>query len=114
MCLDIPPGMDPKPFGLVPRRYREDAVQEAWVGYLEALRAHDSEGDARRAGLRRMKAYAMREYKIERHQIAEPRAGEGHDDSTAMTFGQRRKSTKFLQGKWQEHATKPTKSERRD
>jgi len=71
MNMELPPGMEREPFGQVPERYREDAVQEAWVGYLEALRADGDEVEARKAGIRKMKAYAMREYKIERHQVAE-------------------------------------------
>ena len=35
---EMPPGILPKLFRLVPARHRDDAAQEAWVAYLEAKR----------------------------------------------------------------------------
>ena len=34
--MQCPPGLSPKQVSLIPRADREDALQEAWVAYLEA------------------------------------------------------------------------------
>jgi len=33
--MNYPPGTDASTFARIPRRHREDAIQEAWVAHLE-------------------------------------------------------------------------------
>lgn len=52
----LPPGVDEKILYGIPERHKEDAVQEAWVGYLEAAKSnHDPIVAAKRAAKRYVK-----------------------------------------------------------
>ena len=89
--------MEAGQFEQIRPRHREDAVQEAWVGYLESLR--DFPGDEKRArevAWRRAHAYRVREWRRERHQVAESQTTKPQDDSTPMGLGKRRGSTRGL------------------
>ena len=58
MLPELPPGLDSRHILRVPKRHREDAIQEAWLAHVEG-----------RDPLRAIWRYAKQEYRHERRQI---------------------------------------------
>lgn len=97
MDIRLPPGMEAAQFGQMSARYREDAIQEGWVAYLQALRDHPCDIEAaQQAAWRAAHAYCKREYRRERHQVAASQIDDDHQGSTSLGLGKRRNSTQGL------------------
>ena len=58
MDVPLPPGTTKKTFELIPARHREDAIQEAWLAYLQGKRPK-----------RAAEKYAINELRRERRHI---------------------------------------------
>ena len=64
--MDLPPTVSEDLLLKLPRRHREDAAQEAWLGYLRAERDGD---DPVAAGEQAIVAYGRQERKHDRRQV---------------------------------------------
>jgi len=83
----LPPGLTDDDIGRIPAEHREDAIQEAWVAYLEAQRSGEDGFDARRAVWR----YVQRERRHNRREINTSSLSTS-DTSVSLGFGKRRLS----------------------
>jgi hypothetical protein len=70
--MDYPPGTGEDDFRKIPKGFREDAIQEAWVAHLGELRQAELEGREPRPGvaLAAARTYASRERRFEKRHLA--------------------------------------------
>lgn len=64
--MDLPPDVNEELLRTMPKRHREDAIQEAWVGFLQAQRDGDNPIEAAEQAIHN---YRRQEHRHERRRI---------------------------------------------